>query len=127
MGTKGREFTDTEDNAILLSYEELDCDWPAIAAALERPLKSVKSRYRLLVDNMPIGRSYEPQSRNCLRCHDPFISCGPGNRVCDPCSASNAHVWNLGGRALYEAPSIAPLSQTRGLALITVTRTRVVA
>lgn len=35
------------------------------------------------------------RQRSCLRCRSPFMSDGPGNRICDPCRESSD--WQSGG------------------------------
>ncbi len=39
-------------------------------------------------------RKHEPKHRKCLRCHAPFMSEWPGERICGKCKASNA--WRQG-------------------------------
>ncbi len=39
-------------------------------------------------------RKHEPMRRKCLRCHAPFMSEWPGERICEKCKASSA--WRQG-------------------------------
>ncbi len=40
-------------------------------------------------------RKHEPKRRKCLRCHAPFMSAWPGERICGKCKATNA--WRHDG------------------------------
>lgn len=33
----------------------------------------------------------KPQTRDCLRCSEPFLSVGPWNRICPKCNTDNKH------------------------------------
>lgn len=108
-----RDFNAAEDRAIILAYEELECDWPAIGAALNRPFKSVKSRYRLLLDSLnkadfeALRTGPAPTvPRDCLRCEQTFDSYGCGHRLCDSCSVANGRVWTF-DRTIHVAPTLA--------------------
>lgn len=97
-----RRFTPGEDQALLLSRDEMGCGWPAIEGAFRRKAKDLKTRYDILIERrlMPppvlVGRS-------CLRCLSPFQSEGPSNRVCEPCREKNSHVHTFGGAPLHMA------------------------
>jgi hypothetical protein len=40
-----------------------------------------------------------PQIRNCLCCSRPFVSIGPGNRVCTDCGTSGVAAHGVEGRS----------------------------
>jgi uncharacterized protein with von Willebrand factor type A (vWA) domain len=71
-----------------------------IAAELGRAEAAVAVKASRI--NLPPKRDVRSQNvknktrmRNCLRCRTPFISEGPGNRICDPCKGSAD--WQGGG------------------------------
>lgn len=76
-----------------------------IAEVLERAENAVaiKASRLSLPPRRDLERSENAKIRKCLRCSSSFHSHGAGNRICDPCKASNE--WMSGGDDYYRVMS----------------------
>lgn len=76
-----------------------------IAEVLERAENAVaiKASRLSLPPRRERDRGTSAKIRKCLKCSSSFHSHGPGNRICDPCKASNE--WMSGGDDYYRVMS----------------------
>lgn len=97
-------FTAAQDEA-LLALRRAGKTWQAIGEAIGRPVtpRALRTRYDKLQDRAAAApaaacRAALARERGCMTCRRPFVSAGPGNRLCDDCrdatrGGSLNHPW----------------------------------
>ena len=83
---KGKAWTTGEDRQ-LVAMKAQGMQHENIARILGRSKDAIK--YRLRTMN-PYGEDGTKTERECLKCHRPFPSEGPGNRICRGCKVVNS-------------------------------------
>ncbi len=66
--------------------DAVDFDEGSTISICKRTRHMGKLRHKGRLKPKPL-RKYEPKRRNCLLCHEPFMSDWPGQRICPRCKS----------------------------------------